>query len=181
MSLLDFFTKKRQELGTFTDPRDGTTYQTLEIGQQVWMAENFRGRGWDYNENDNCLYNWASAVQLAPPGWHLPSASDWQALIDFLGGGDVAGGKMKAKKGWGGANTAANNKSGFSALPGGLYDAMGGRIIQRFVTAAFWSASTDNVDSWAKGLFLESESGKAVVAGRQKVCYLSVRYIKNGA
>jgi|GEM_PF-4582147 uncharacterized protein (TIGR02145 family) len=37
---------------------------------------------------------------LAPAGYHVPTDQEWTTLIDFLGGSDVAGGKMKSKSGW---------------------------------------------------------------------------------
>ena len=76
-----------------------------------------------YYETYGVLYNWTSAIQYCPDGWHLPSREEWQQLIDFLGGESVAGGKLKEAGviHWDEPNTGADNSSGFTALPGGTY------------------------------------------------------------
>ena len=71
------------------------------------------------------LYNWYAVNDtrgITPKGWHVPSDAEWQILIDFLGGESFAGGKMKetGTAHWKSPNTGANNKSGFSAVSGGL-------------------------------------------------------------
>ena len=66
------------------------------------------------------LYNWYAVNDkrgLAPVGFHVPSDDEWTALSDYLGGEDIAGGKLKSTIGWN--NNSATNSSGFSALPGG--------------------------------------------------------------
>ena len=70
------------------------------------------------------LYNWFAAVDernVCPSGWHVPSDLDWTELTDFLGGPGVAGEKLKSTgtELWNEPNFAANNETGFSALPGG--------------------------------------------------------------
>jgi len=81
------------------------------------------------------LYNWPAAMAdassssfnpsgvqgVCPDGWHLPSDDEWAELIDFLGGDDVAGGKLKetGTTHWDSPNVGATNESGFTALPGG--------------------------------------------------------------
>lgn len=102
---------------TFTDPRDGTTYNTVQIGDQCWLKENMsylpqvhkpidesvqlpRYYVYDYfgeNVNDavaseffeayGVLYNWPAAMQACPPGWRLPNDSDWGQLPGYLVGG----------------------------------------------------------------------------------------------
>ncbi len=58
---------------------------------------------------------------ICPPGWHIPSESEWLQLFSYLGGWDVAGGKMKetGTAHWWSPNVGATNLSGFTALPGG--------------------------------------------------------------
>ncbi len=63
------------------------------------------------------LYDWETAKTICPSGWHLPSDDDWQELVNFAGGIDVAGEKLKAKNSWDEDN--GTDDYGFSALPGG--------------------------------------------------------------
>ena len=80
--------------GSFIDSRDGKKYATVKIGNQIWMAENlafYTDLGcWLYN-NDSTnikkygyLYNWETALNVAPEGWHLPSDEEWNELINYL-------------------------------------------------------------------------------------------------
>ena len=122
-----------QETGSYTDARDGKVYKTVTIGKQTWMAENLAFKAatgcWAYNNNETnvkmygYLYDWETANNVAPAGWHLASDKEWNKLTDFLGGMFDSGEKLKA------ANTGeetvrrnrGNNESGFTGLPAGRY------------------------------------------------------------
>ncbi len=123
--------------GTFTDTRDNTTYKWVRIGDQVWMGENLAyepasGDYWSFQNDPNnvstygYLYSWETAKAIAPDGWHLPSNAEWNTLITYLGGEDIAGGKMKTTTTgsgtayWLDPNKGASNESNFSALPAGV-------------------------------------------------------------
>jgi uncharacterized protein (TIGR02145 family) len=72
--------------------------------------------------NGGGLYNFyavGDARGLCPSGWHVPTTTEWQILIDHLGGENVAGVVAKATYGWYGWPGNGTNLSGFSALPSG--------------------------------------------------------------
>lgn len=77
----------------FTDKRDGQTYKTTRIGDQVWMAENLRYKtnygsdiAWevDYEKRYGRLYSWEAAMASCPNGWHLPSFEEWSKLVKYI-------------------------------------------------------------------------------------------------
>jgi uncharacterized protein (TIGR02145 family) len=116
---------------SFTDSRDGKGYKTVKFDNKTWMAENlnFNAEGskcYD-NESANCqkygrLYNWSTATEACPSGWHLSHDGEWSILVDFAGGNEVAGNILKASSGWDDYEGKSGNgvdAFGFSALPGG--------------------------------------------------------------
>lgn len=115
-----------QETGTFTDSRDGQTYKTVKIGTQTWLAQNLNYKikeSYCYNF-DSCecakygrFYNHHIQDSICPKGWHIPSITEWEILLNYLGGTKVAADKMKeiGSIHWDNTNTSTNS-SGFSAL-----------------------------------------------------------------
>jgi uncharacterized protein (TIGR02145 family) len=70
------------------------------------------------------LYNWHTIADkrgLCPQGWHVPDDYEWSALVDLLGGEQLAGGKLKSidTTCWKAPNSGACDLVGFSGLPGG--------------------------------------------------------------
>ncbi|MEZ4791557.1 MAG: FISUMP domain-containing protein [Flavobacteriales bacterium] len=95
------------------------------------------------------LYNWfaASDPNICPQGWHVPSATEWTILAQFLGGHAGAGAELKAVSPlWNGSNAGATNASGFSGLPGGIRAQEGSfNFLGNY--GHFWSASESGADA----------------------------------
>ncbi|MCX6306698.1 MAG: hypothetical protein NT040_17160 [Bacteroidetes bacterium] len=107
-----------------TDIRDNKTYPTVQIGTQCWMQANLDfgfGISELLQQTDNCVaehyfrnskfvdqysifYQWdelmrytpaQSSQGICPPGWHVPTAAEWDQLLSFNDGAGLAGGTLK--------------------------------------------------------------------------------------
>lgn len=138
---------------------DGTIIPNVTNGQQ-WIDLNTPGYCWYDNDITNkntfgALYNWyaLNSGKLAPKGWHIPSAAEIEILVKFLGGNQVAGGKLKELgfTHWISPNEGASNESGFTALPAGTrynYRVKGGTGDGTFTdkgkSGTFWNSDDGN-------------------------------------
>jgi len=169
-------------------------YNTIQIGEQIWMAENLRVtkypngisipyiasssewgnlednnvddaysfNGTNSSSNRGALYTWAAAMGdnaissnsnpsdvqgVCPDSWHLPSNFEWEELINYFGGSDIAGGKMKeiGTSHWCTPNTGATNESEFTAVPEGALSNTGGTIWWD-VSVFMWSSTESGGD-----------------------------------
>lgn len=106
---------------------DGLSYKTVKIGSQTWMAENLQldvPDSWFINDDEATygrngknygrLYTWDAAMKIVVPGWHIPSRADWEQLVSFAGGDNVAGSKLKS------VLFGGTDDFGFNALFGGM-------------------------------------------------------------
>jgi len=181
---------------------DISNYRTKKIGEQVWMAENLNfnlsGSMCYNNQECNCatlgsFYDWVTAMALpdscytsscatqitakhrgiCPSGWHIPSVADWEVLVNYAGGSEIAGARLKE----------ANGEYGFAAL-------LGGRGGDSFWGAGqfggWWSANESNSiltgcgsRGCARYLEMNSNSNAAYLSFYGKSVLLNVRCVKD--
>ena len=138
---------------------------------------------YDYDEGNvetyGRLYNWYAVNDrrnIAPAGWHVASWDEWIELINYLGGVNVAGGKMKVPGTyyWRSPNEGATNESGFSGLPGGFCSIKGFEDLGRH--AYFWTNTELNANYAESFLLLYHLEGVGR-GGNLKHLGLSIRCV----
>jgi uncharacterized protein (TIGR02145 family) len=134
------FRAQTYQQGSFTDSRDGHIYITIQIGDQVWLAQNLnyttKEGSWTIKGDSTGtkygrFYTWEAAKEAVPPGWHLPSKEEFEKLAGTLGINDLPN--------WGDLYPLIieGGKSGFNVqLTGSHNDEYG----KRSQTASFWSS-----------------------------------------
>ena len=163
---------------TFIDSRDGKTYNKVTIGDQTWMAENLNydvpgatpeACTCNKNADSTCekygrLYDWYTANNICPSGWHLPSIAEWATLVDYVGGESTAGTKLKSSTGWesSGSVPTGTDEYGFSALPGGWGDQ--GNYFNYAGNNGMWWSATENgaYYAWYLNMGASSESVSSI-------------------
>lgn len=142
----------------------------------------------NYDNNENIsttygrLYNWYAVHDsrgICPQGWHVATMADDTILINYLGGGEIAGGKMRATSGWdNGLN--GTNSSGFSALPGGTrwqlpdFNGLG-------AVADFWTSTEgySNLTAYKMGMYPAYPEQVDIYGDYPKSAGFSVRCVMN--
>jgi uncharacterized protein (TIGR02145 family) len=179
------------------DQRDGKSYKTKKIGNQTWMLENLNfdthpvlfenqpsisSDSWCYEGNSlNCskyviLYILKYAMNVCPQNWHLPSYTEWITLINFLGGENIAGGKLKSQTGWNDPSNGGTNEISFSALPGGW----GAPTMPSHLgNIGLWWSSTEANTSEIYSIMIYNNKSNVKTFNYAKIMGASVRCIKD--
>jgi uncharacterized protein (TIGR02145 family) len=167
--------------------RDGSAITEIQDKTKRRNAYKSEKAAWSYYDNNaqnnptyGKLYNWygvADPRSLCPLGWHVPSDEEFQLLVDYLGGPDMAGGKMKAQTLWHRPNSGADNSSGFTALPAG-FRYLDGPFYPLGHDGAFWSSTAYYPDNaWYR--YLVYNSSCVYRSFNHKVGGLSVRCVRD--
>lgn len=160
---------------------DGTPIPQI-TDQLAWSNTTFGA--WCYYNNDPSteavygkLYNFyavegifdnASASdpllrkQLAPTGYHVPSASEFTTLVNYLGGSPIAGAKLKQTgfTHWLSSNTGATNETCFSAVGTGYRSSEPTGSFQYFnFMTSLWSSDKSVATPETNSIYLFILSG----------------------
>jgi uncharacterized protein (TIGR02145 family) len=164
----------------------------LVLNNTEWVNLGTSGYGYYDNISSNIniygiLYNWyvvSDPRNVCPTGWHVPSDGEWNVLTQYLGGENIAGGRMKStgtiqeSNGlWASPNTGANNESGFSGLPAGIRTFSG--TYSNLGTRALWWSSTEDITIGSVHRYIFNNSPILFRDRESKRAGLSIRCVKD--
>lgn len=160
---------------------DGIVWSNNLTPAYSWFANNKELYGDIYGG----VYNWfaVSSGKLCPSGWHVPSDSEWQQMIDYLGGRSVAGSKLKetGTNNWIGSNTDATNSSGFTAISSGLRSSTNGIYGGEGSFGGWWSSTELNTSplgtAWTR--WVHGDTTAIARSDIYKIDGFSVRCLQN--
>jgi uncharacterized protein (TIGR02145 family) len=147
-----------QENLKVTHLADGSKITLLEQNTD-WLNRNLNIAAYCWYDNDSInnkttyggLYNFFTVETglICPTGWHVPSQAEWKTLVDYLGGKEVAGGKLKDYIGnyWTSPNHCIENNFRFVGLPGGYRTSRTGLFNGKGYGGSWWENRISKEDS----------------------------------
>ncbi len=128
------------------------------------------------------LYNWFAVNderKICPEGWHVSTRDDWSALIEFMEGDSIAGGKIKetGTAHWNSPNAVSSKRNNFTALPGGARNQGGG--FTGIKDYGDWWSSTEYNSGYAWYYYLSSVGMGFYSKSSNKENAFSIRCIKD--
>ena len=154
------------------------------------MAQNLNyecKKSYCYNNSfDGCdrfgrFYDWSTAQNVCPKGWHLPGKKEWNELFAEVGGAKNAGLVLRADSVWRRENRGSD-AYGFFALPAGFRDYSGmysgGASSYNDEYAFFWTSARKN-DSYSYYVFMTSGASETGFSYSDKNDYRSVRCVRD--
>lgn len=203
----------RTEIKNAVADIEGNVYNAVQIGKQVWMSQNMKvtidrdgnelvlGKDYWYPNGDESLmeecgllYTWDAAMRIAPQGWHLPSDTEWEVLMNYISRQSTfrcsdnvsrIAQSLASTFGWEFVwpwdnRPANNNTTGFSAIPAG------GRYSNGYIhfghSSLLWSATVCRFNSdYADARYLYFSNLAASIASEStnKTFGLSVRCLRD--
>ncbi|MCQ2124911.1 MAG: hypothetical protein MJZ25_12080 [Fibrobacter sp.] len=174
------------------DERDGKIYKIVTIGHQVWLAENMRYWRSDIASGTYIVsnrmgyyYSQETAKKVCPIGWHLPSLSEWQFLLNSFAAKSVSedgknyvyeymGTMLKSKDLWDPPYTG-EDELGFNALPAGytVYEV----LFSEGSVAVFWTSTQTKFYGMSAVVEMDSDHDYAMIDEEFDEYALSVRCI----
>ncbi len=160
---------------------DNNQWASNITGAYAWYNNNV-----EWKDIYGALYNWLAVSNtkgLCPEGWAVPSNIEFNNLIEYLGGNNIAGGKMKSTRSepdphprWKSPNTGATNESNWTAYPGNIRHNDGSYIhMDHF---GYWWTSTEYLIFEAYGKLITYSSSNFLSYVFSKNSGFSVRCIK---
>lgn len=129
------------------------------------------------------LYNWyavTDARNICPSSWHVPTLSEWETLITYIGGiGNVRSILMSDNPDFynGGTSITWDNSSHLALSPSGFREDEFGMFSLIYTTGFYWSATDQSLNS-ARNLAISVQGPSEFQLTRKKTG-MSVRCIKD--
>ena len=156
---------------------ENTGWSALSTGAYCW----FKNDAATYKGTFGALYNWyavADSRNIAPTGWHVSTSAEWTTLTTYLGTDPGSQLKETGVTHWITPNTGATNKSGFTALPGGLRYHTDGAFSSMGTNGLWWTKTTsDATNAWYSSLYYTYSTANLSSLHRQ--FGFSVRCVKD--